>query len=73
MSVQQLYKFDMECKSDHATSDLQWKQEKKIHLQSFKLSTVQGRKITNYFDQLNAGTKETPSNDTLFILFNFSK
>lgn len=32
VSVQQLYKFDMECKSDHATSDLQWKQEKKIHL-----------------------------------------
>lgn len=31
-SVQQLYEFDMEGKSDHATSDLQQKQEKKSHL-----------------------------------------
>lgn len=70
-SVQQLYKFDMECKSDHATPALQQKQEKKIHLQSFKLSTVQGKKITNYFDQLHEGTKKPPP--TIRFLFSFSK
>lgn len=54
---------------DHATSDLQQKEEKKINLQSFKLSTMGENKLLITLIHYMKAEKKSPPNHALFIQF----